>query len=415
MQALISTMISPTSLFIARRLKDLGFEVTAADPNPRAYGLYSNAITKRVTLPSLRTNPEAYVEKIIDELKKGNYEIFIPTLECGYLLSHYREEINRYSNMISMPFSDTMFLHNKANLHEISRRTGVPCPEETFAPENLKEAEKYCRGLGFPVVIKHRTGRNGNGQKIVDDPGENWEQYRRIVEKYKLENRLPIIQRYINGKLISTVNLAREGEIIGKVSFKSLRMVPTRGGTSCFRVTESFPQVDNFDRKLVRTLNWTGFLSLDYLLEEKTGKFYLIDCNPRPAPGISLGFHAGVDLVGAYVDMLLGRKIRRIKTQRNGVKGKLQFLDLGWFLFSFFEKGAKMSQRWNSFRDWTKREEIKYDILDFKDIKPILALYWFIFCNFPRLFSDDGGEIFLDQVLYDEEVFNPLPAKVKVI
>lgn len=63
MQALISTMISPTSLFIARGLKDLGFDVVAADPNPRAYGLYSNAVAKRITLPPFRTNPEEYVGK----------------------------------------------------------------------------------------------------------------------------------------------------------------------------------------------------------------------------------------------------------------------------------------------------------------------------------------------------------------
>lgn len=171
-----------------------------------------------------------------------------------------------------MPYWITMFLHNKANLHEVSRRTGGPCPEDSFAPDSLKEAENYCQGLDFRVVIKHRTGRNGNRQKIIENPREIWEQYRGIVKKYELENKLPLIQRYIKGKLISTVNLAREGEIIGKVSFKSLRMVPTNGGTSCFRVTENFPGVDKFDRKLIRTFYWTGFLSLDYLLEEKTGK-----------------------------------------------------------------------------------------------------------------------------------------------
>ena len=42
------------------------------------------------------------------------------------------------------------------------------------------------------------------------------------------------------------------------------------------------------------------------MCDEETGQLYLIDVNPRLAPGVIFGHYAGSDLLGAYVDMLLG-------------------------------------------------------------------------------------------------------------
>ncbi len=409
MKALLSTMISPTSLFLARRFQDMGIAVTGADPDPRAYGFYSRAVQKRIVVPSLREEPREFAGAIREEIKQGDYDIYVPTMECAYLMSAYREEINRQTRMISPSFSDIMFLHNKANLQEVSRLTSVPCPEKTFAPESMVQARRICGELDVPVIIKHRTGRNGNGQELVKDPGTIWPIYQQVVKKYKLENRLPLIQQFIQGDLISTVNLALDGEVLGHVAFKSLRMTPPSGGTSSYRMTENCSEAEKMDRRIIGHFGWTGFLSMDYLREQETRRLFLIDVNPRPAPGIILGHQAGVDLAGAYLDLLLEREIRPLNRQQEGIRGKIQFLDLGWVLFALTEKGKSPGERWNDLRQWLRREKFYYDILDFRDIKPILMLYYNIFRNFRRIWGPDAGEIFLEHVLYDEDVFYPRP------
>ncbi len=258
-------------------------------------------------------------------------------------------------------------------------------------------------------MIKHRTGRNGNGQELIKDPEKIGPIYQEVVKKYNLENRLPLIQQFIQGDLISTVNLARDGELLGNVAFRSLRMVPPSGGTSSYRLTENCLEAEKMDSKVIAHFGWTGFLSMDYLREKKTGRLFLIDCNPRPAPGIILGHQAGVDLVGAYLDLLLGKEVRPLNLQKEGVRGKIQFLDLGWILLALTEKGKSTGKRWKDLRRWLRREKFYYDVLDFRDLKPTLMLYYNIFRNFRRIWGPEAGEIFLEHVLYDEDVFYPRP------
>src|SRR5690554_6680723 len=86
MKALVTTMMSPLSVFVARRLKSLGFSVTAIDSSKEAYGFYSNGVDKRVIVPSLRYDPLGYAEAVINEMATTKYDIYIPILECSFLM-----------------------------------------------------------------------------------------------------------------------------------------------------------------------------------------------------------------------------------------------------------------------------------------------------------------------------------------
>lgn len=405
MKALVTLAPTPTGLFIVRRLHQLGYKVTVIDSHNRSFGSYSNGVSKRVVAPSLYYDPHGFARTVIEELKQDQYDLYFPVLECGFLMSYYKDIIQKYTTMVTMPYSDITFAHNKHAMRTYAEQANVRTPL-TQTPDSLKEAFRLLDTLNSPIVIKPRVGCNAHGQKIVLDPKNSALEYGQLVKKYDLEDQLPIIQQYIKGTLVSTVNLAVAGEVKGKVVFRALRTVPTSGGTSSYRETINSPEAELFDARLIRHFNWTGFISFDYMEEEGTGKLYLIDCNPRIAPGAILGHFAGVDLITAFTELAKGKEIETLPRQKDGVRCKLNFLDLGWLLYNLIDNELTAKDKFACFKAWSKREKTHKDILSVHDLLPGFVLWGFLLRNIGKLLGSDGGEIFLEHSLFDEETFH---------
>ncbi|WP_205013233.1 hypothetical protein, partial [Pseudomonas shirazica] len=81
----------------------------------------------------------------------------------------------------------------------------------TEAPDSVQDGFKLLEELHSPVVVKLRVACNAHGQKIVTELDSAAWEYAQIVKKYQLEEEPPLIQQYIKGSLISTVNLAVNG------------------------------------------------------------------------------------------------------------------------------------------------------------------------------------------------------------
>ncbi|HXK97892.1 MAG TPA: hypothetical protein PK828_08535, partial [Limnochordia bacterium] len=62
-------------------------------------------------------------------------------------------------------------------------------------------------------------------------------------------------------------------------------------------------------------------------------------------------------------------------------------------------------EKWACFRTWAKRESTHLDIESIRDMKPWFALWTFLLRNIGRLLSPEGGEIFLEHVLFEEAEF----------
>lgn len=404
MRALVTTANTPASLFVVRRLNQLGYNVTAVDSHTRGFVSHSNAVSKTIIAPSLRYDPHGFAKAVIDELKSNQYDFYFPILECGFLMAYYQEEIRKYTKMVTMPYADIAYAHNKNAMREYAREANVRTPH-TEAPGSLREAFSMLDELESPIVIKPRVACNAHGQRIILDPKTAAWEYGKVVKDYGLENELPIFQQHITGNLICTVNLAVNGEIKSNVVFRSLRTVPTSGGTSSYRETVSLPEAELFDARLIKHFNWTGFISFDYMEEASTGKLYLIDCNPRIAPGVTLAYYAGVDMIATFLDLLHNRELSEPVKQQDGVRSKLQFLDLGWLLYNLTDKSLSAKEKFQCFKTWSKREKSYNDIESMQDIRPALSLYGFIFRNIRKLLTSSGGEIFLEHALFDEGVF----------
>lgn len=413
MRALVTGTMTPVGLFVVRRLHELGFEVTAAGSMRLDYALYSKAVKQRLIFPSPRYAPLEFVQAVLAELERGYYDIYIPTFEDGFLMAYYQEQVRRYTRFQMMPYSSILAVHDKHNMTGIARALGLPTPDPTFRPASYAALAEAVAAVDFPVVVKLRKACNANGQQLVKDPRELPEVCARLIDRYHLtEAELPIIQRYIKGPLISTVNLAQDGKALGQLVFKAWRVYPRAGGTSSLREVIRHETAESYDRILISHLGWSGFFSVDYMCDEATGELFLVDVNPRLAPGVIFGHYAGADMLGAYIDMLLNRPIGPIAEPRAGVMAKMHFLEAGGFLTSFFDGQLKFREKMALWRSILRAAAYPDDVFSWSDLMPFFALWTFIVPNLPRLLSARGGEIFLRKVLFDEACFDQQRAAV---
>jgi biotin carboxylase len=405
MKALVTMSFCPTSVFVVRQLRSLGFEITAVDSHHKSYASYSNAVKKCIIAPSMQDDPAGFADFVIEELRKEHYDLYFPVFECTYLMAYYQETIRSLTRMVSMPYKTIMEVNNKARLQEIGRKSQVKVIDDTFLPESLDEARILCQSITWPAVIKGRSSCNANGQEIVFDPVDLFTRYQNLVAREGWQNSLPLIQRYIRGSLVSSVVLARQGEKIGSVVFRALHTVPVAGGTGSLRETINNPICDRYDSQLVKELNWTGFISFDYMEDEKNGDLYLIDCNPRLAPGVVLGYFAGVDLIKGYLDIAWDRNPEILLPAAAGIRSRLQFSDFAWLVFSLKEGHLNAKQKWQHICQWLSPGDCHDDIISWRDTGPTNVLLAYLVRNASLLSGPGGGQFFLSHVLFNEQTF----------
>ncbi len=381
MKVLVTGLFTQAGIFAIRRFGQLGFEVTAADNHRLAFGLYSRYVSRRLILPSLRRDPEGYAIRLLDELASGNYDYYFPAFEESYLLSRYARLMDRMVKH-TLPSTDVLAnLHDKARLSTIAQMAGVNYPE-TLVPQSLDDLDELIKHIDYPVFIKIRRARNSIGLRLVKEPSKIRQAYMDVMRRNLLSeaaDELPIIQRKINGREVASLELGQEGTVVGEMFHAGLRFIPRSGGTSTSRVAKWDEACCEASTKIIRQVGWSGFICFDYIVEEKSGKVYVIDCNPRPTVSLKLSFDAGVDMIPEWIKIADKTQSRRLPRPREECKTSTLFADLIWYMSTYIKGPESWKERAELRRRWRQdRQGMHYDIEDRRDWLPTLFLYMFL-------------------------------------
>jgi predicted ATP-grasp superfamily ATP-dependent carboligase len=124
-----------------------------------------------------------------------------------------------------------------------------------------------------------------------------------IVERGRAAGISFILQEWIPGDLAATVLLDgfvdRDGQIRALVARRRVRMNPPRLGNTVSSVTISLAEVDEpvaMLRRLLAEVGYRGIFNVEFKRDERTGRYTIIELNPRPAWFIGTIARLGVDL-----------------------------------------------------------------------------------------------------------------------
>lgn len=335
-----------TSLFFSRVLIQgfarHGAEVTAADSSLISTGKMSRFTSRRLRVPSMAKQPEAYIRALVNELERREYDLVVPSFEEALLLSQHRASIEAASRLLLPSHATMMTLHHKPSLYELCDRIGVKAPASIF-PSSTQQLAIGLDRLQLPVILKLPLGNNSLGVVYASQAREVLAKYQELSQAAaRWEVPGPLVQEVVTGRPIYTLMYCYAGKKLGEVIYRPLRTYPARGGTSAHRQTIVHPEIEQITRQIARATGWTGFLGFDFIEDEKSGELNLIDANPRPNPGLTLGVLSGIDWAGLQLDLLSCRVPVPVPPVAD-VRDRSWILDFAW-LFD----GGPWDRHWGS-------------------------------------------------------------------
>jgi carbamoylphosphate synthase large subunit len=404
MKLLVTGLFEPAAVLAIRRLGELGHTVVAAEGHRLAYAAYSKHVDRRIWVPNMRHHPDAYAAAILRELETGSYDAYFPNYEEIILLSHFRERILAATKTMMADTETLLALHNKERLDLLARELGIDTPS-TFAPRNMKEAQAYIATVELPVVIKMRQSSAAAGFRKLQTRQELEAAYAEAVRVNGLPDwDLPLIQQLIEGPTTCTLHLCRAGEVIGEVMYQGVRTMPRTGGTTVCRESRPDDACQRAAARILRHLKFDGFCGFDFVMQEGTGRAFLVDGNCRITPGLAMAFHGGCDMIDAWLRIVRGEDVRPLSPTRSGVRTKMGFGDFVWLLESYVGSFKDWRGERALRKTWWADREVPDDIASRDDPLPIVMLWVYILANLWKLVftSFDSGQLFIFHNQYVE-------------
>ena len=307
-----------TGIATVRALAECGVEVHAClfrSDDPLQYSRYAI----KVPCYQLGDDPKALIDFLVSYAPKiGRRPVLIPTGDAHALLLAKNAELLRpHYRLWELPYADLGRIVNKTSLYRAAREAGAPTIPSLSTP-TLAEVLEWSSQHPGPYLLKPSyDGINTcklRGKNLLLETRDQLVSY---VSNYGTDSL--VIQRMIrggDGNIFDCYGLCdREGRVVTLTSHQRLRQFPPDFGATCLgEIPAALPSKDEqflfkATEQLFNTVRFHGIFGIEWLRDEKTGEFYLIDFNARPFLtighlrdcGVNLPFLAYLDLTGQSV------------------------------------------------------------------------------------------------------------------
>ena len=243
----------------------------------------------------------------ISEKYKHEDIVFIPVEEETTL--QFLKYINKFGERnFKFYLPDLKFFNlsrNKNELNIFCEKNEIPCPK------SISEKEFYSKKFDFPIIVKPKNGSGSNGISFVHN-NQDLDNININFERDFIQELLP------NAKNVEAgFYLCQKGEIISFYSHKRIRTYPETGGVTVFSEFKIDEKIRQSGAKIIKKLNWSGFLMIEYIFDKRDNQYKLIEINPRLWGSILLSEFSGANFLKSYVNSSLNIKNININYKKN--------------------------------------------------------------------------------------------------
>jgi hypothetical protein len=218
---------------------------------------------------------------------------------------------------------------NRCDLLRIAGEEGIRIPD-TKLLNTADDLDSWQTGHDLPWVLKGDGTFGGRGVRIAHTAPEAKKCFFDITTLFKATRAIKrtivnrdsfwlrpwwnnyrpavIVQSHIKGRPANCAFVSWKGEVLGCIGVEVISSEGSTGPAVVVRVVDN-PEMNSASDRIARRLGLSGFYGLDFMIEEATGRAYLIEMNPRCTPLSHLQLGAGRDLVGALWAHLAGQPL----------------------------------------------------------------------------------------------------------
>jgi predicted ATP-grasp superfamily ATP-dependent carboligase len=201
--------------------------------------------------------------------------------------------------MTTPPGAITRWAADKRLTYQYAAEIGIHVPWSCYPQSAQEIAQVDCR---FPVVLKPavHTHRNAFTQAKAWRADDRETLIARFIEAAALVGEQAIVlQELIPGggeRQFSYAALCDRGAVLASLVARRTRQFPIDFGyTSTLVETIERPEVEEAGCRILRSLEYSGLVEVEFKYDSRDDRYKLLDINPRPWTWIGLGAAAGVD------------------------------------------------------------------------------------------------------------------------
>jgi D-aspartate ligase len=258
--------------------------------------------------------PAADTDRVLAGLSRlaeiiGRPAVLITTDDAGAIfLAEHAAEL-RGSFLFPEPPADLpRRLAGKYSLHEVCQEFGVASPL-TAEPESLAAAREFASAAGYPVIAKlstpWRAPKGLRSTQVAADEAE----LTRIYEACAQAGAGLMLQEFVPGgrgnDWFFHGYCDARSECRPAFTGVKERSYPSGAGLTSFGRSVPNDELRDEVTKLLSRLGYRGTLDLDIRLDDRDGRYHLLDFNPRLGAQFRLfRDEAGTDVaLAAYLDL----------------------------------------------------------------------------------------------------------------
>jgi len=299
-----------TGLAVARSLGRRGVPVIGLDRDENGYGLHSRytMVAGRCSYPI--DDEQGFINQLLEigrALKRK--AVLFPCLdEWVFSVARHAEQLSEF---YLLPFSDINTVErilDKSLLYRKCEQRGIPIPKTYYLDEQTPE--DIASTIAFPCIVKpalQREFTNEFGEKVFR--ADNREAFLALCER---AGHHPLLAQEIVGAGLDSFYslcsyIGRDGEAKGVFVGRKLEQYPPDFGTACLVDSKYVVDIVNRGVEMLREFGYHGISEVEFIYDQPSGEFKLLDINTRVWKWIGLPIRAGIDLPWlAYFDAING-------------------------------------------------------------------------------------------------------------
>lgn len=232
----------------------------------------------------------------------------------GFLAENY--DILSKNYYLSIPTPEVVDIcYNKRLTYQKAMELGIPIPTSYF-PDTLEDVKSLSEKINYPVIIKPavmHTFHSATGKKVffcknVEELLNNYKEIVKIIPADEV-----IVQQFLSGgakQLYSYGSFFAEGQAYGSFVANRIRQKPMDFGIStCFAHTVLNPTIEKMAIDFLKAIDYFGMSEVEFMYDEMSQEFKLIEINPRTWKWHSLANKLGINLFEMMIYYLEGKTI----------------------------------------------------------------------------------------------------------
>lgn len=299
---------------------------------------YSKSCIKGYALPHPAKHQKETFDglmRIADEHGEGLPLFYSNDAQLQMIMDHTDAIKQRFK--VLLPDEKILSASMDKNLfNHMVKKYNLPVPP-TFHKNEISDPQK----LEYPVIIKPTSRVHWFNSSLIRELGsqqkivlvENAKQYETYRDKLALDKVDYIVQKYIYGTEANILSFHSfyddNSNPLGHYCGRKIRTYPYDYGLSCYLKLIKNEEVTQTSLNILKRLKFKGPIKIDYKLDEKTGKIYLLELNTRYNMWHYIGARAGINLPAIAYEYLENGKVSHIPDEyRTDLKWLSAFQDI---------------------------------------------------------------------------------------